>query len=106
MAPLLDVMGKVNISFPRRSISLISYHMFGRQKCANFFFLLQQNQSRFYLGDVGNGAAMKLVVNMVMGRWHKIIHILQPCYKMSNPLIAIVQILQYDGFLLRRVAPE
>jgi 3-hydroxyisobutyrate dehydrogenase-like beta-hydroxyacid dehydrogenase len=25
-------------------------------------------QSRFYLGDVGNGAAMKLVVNMIMGR--------------------------------------
>ncbi|KAJ0698156.1 putative 6-phosphogluconate dehydrogenase-like domain superfamily [Helianthus annuus] len=24
-------------------------------------------QSRFYLGDVGNGAAMKLVVNMIMG---------------------------------------
>ncbi|KAJ8755743.1 hypothetical protein K2173_024287 [Erythroxylum novogranatense] len=24
-------------------------------------------QSRFYLGDVGNGAAMKLLVNMVMG---------------------------------------
>lgn len=28
-------------------------------------FLLQ---SRFYLGEVGNGAAMKLVVNMIMGR--------------------------------------
>lgn len=26
-------------------------------------------QSRFYLGDVGNGAAMKLVVNMIMGRF-------------------------------------
>jgi hypothetical protein len=25
-------------------------------------------QSRFYLGEVGNGAAMKLVVNMMMGR--------------------------------------
>ncbi len=25
-------------------------------------------QSRFYLGEVGNGAAMKLVVNMIMGR--------------------------------------
>jgi 3-hydroxyisobutyrate dehydrogenase-like beta-hydroxyacid dehydrogenase len=29
-----------------------------------FYFL----QSKFYLGEVGNGAAMKLVVNMVMGR--------------------------------------
>lgn len=26
-------------------------------------------QSKFYLGDVGNGAAMKLVVNMIMGRF-------------------------------------
>ncbi|KAF6142764.1 hypothetical protein GIB67_026904 [Kingdonia uniflora] len=26
------------------------------------------NKSRFYLGDVGNGTAMKLVVNMIMGR--------------------------------------
>jgi len=25
-------------------------------------------QSKFYLGNVGNGAAMKLVVNMIMGR--------------------------------------
>ena len=25
-------------------------------------------QSRFFLGEVGNGAAMKLVVNMIMGR--------------------------------------
>ena len=31
-----------------------------------FFF---STQSRFYLGDVGNGAAMKLVVNMIMGRY-------------------------------------
>lgn len=29
-------------------------------------------QSRFYLGDVGNGAAMKLVVNMIMGRLFKV----------------------------------
>lgn len=29
-------------------------------------------QSRFYLGDIGNGAAMKLVVNMIMGRCCKI----------------------------------
>ncbi|GJN18583.1 hypothetical protein PR202_gb05755 [Eleusine coracana subsp. coracana] len=36
-----------------------------RQKMGCSSFLLQ---SRFYLGDVGNGAAMKLVVNMVMGR--------------------------------------
>ncbi|KAJ0008420.1 hypothetical protein Pint_28923 [Pistacia integerrima] len=28
-------------------------------------------KSRFYLGDVGNGAAMKLVVNMIMGRFCK-----------------------------------
>lgn len=28
-------------------------------------------QSKFYLGDVGNGAAMKLVVNMIMGRSFK-----------------------------------
>ncbi|KAJ8755761.1 hypothetical protein K2173_024305 [Erythroxylum novogranatense] len=30
-------------------------------------FLDIMGKSRFYLGDVGNGAAMKLVVNMVMG---------------------------------------
>ncbi|KAG5567513.1 hypothetical protein RHGRI_002905 [Rhododendron griersonianum] len=26
-------------------------------------------QSRFFLGDVGNGAVMKLVVSMIMGRF-------------------------------------
>ncbi|KAK4269214.1 hypothetical protein QN277_022402 [Acacia crassicarpa] len=30
-------------------------------------FLDVMGKSRFYLGDVGNGAAMKLVVNMIMG---------------------------------------
>lgn len=30
-------------------------------------FLDIMGKSRFYLGDVGNGAAMKLVVNMIMG---------------------------------------
>ncbi|KAL3639769.1 Glyoxylate/succinic semialdehyde reductase 2, chloroplastic [Castilleja foliolosa] len=30
-------------------------------------FLDMMGKSRFYLGDVGNGAAMKLVVNMIMG---------------------------------------
>ncbi|KQK08390.1 hypothetical protein BRADI_2g41630v3 [Brachypodium distachyon] len=29
-------------------------------------------KSRFFLGDVGNGAAMKLVVNMIMGRYNKL----------------------------------
>ncbi|KAH8954466.1 hypothetical protein BDL97_08G079500 [Sphagnum fallax] len=31
-------------------------------------FLDVMGKSRFYLGEVGNGAAMKLVVNMIMGR--------------------------------------
>jgi len=31
-------------------------------------------QSKFYLGEVGNGAAMKLVVNMIMGRYHLTIY--------------------------------
>ena len=40
------------------------------------FFILSETlfffQSRFYLGDVGNGAAMKIVVNMIMGRFCRI----------------------------------
>ncbi|KEH39511.1 glyoxylate/succinic semialdehyde reductase [Medicago truncatula] len=34
-------------------------------------FLDIMGKSKFYLGDVGNGAAMKLVVNMIMGRSFK-----------------------------------
>ncbi|CAL0322081.1 unnamed protein product [Lupinus luteus] len=32
-------------------------------------FLDIMGKSKFYLGDVGNGAAMKLIVNMIMGRF-------------------------------------
>ncbi|ESQ35033.1 hypothetical protein EUTSA_v10008217mg [Eutrema salsugineum] len=35
------------------------------EKAAPFFDIM--GKSRFYLGEVGNGAAMKLVVNMIMG---------------------------------------
>ena len=40
-------MGKVSISYPRRSISLISYHMFGRHKCAHFFFRFSETNQDF-----------------------------------------------------------
>ncbi|XP_010498138.1 PREDICTED: glyoxylate/succinic semialdehyde reductase 2, chloroplastic-like [Camelina sativa] len=35
------------------------------EKASHFFDIM--GKSRFYLGEVGNGAAMKLVVNMIMG---------------------------------------
>ncbi|CAK9235743.1 unnamed protein product, partial [Sphagnum troendelagicum] len=37
-------------------------------KVVPFLDVMGMGKSRFYLGEVGNGAAMKLVVNMIMGR--------------------------------------
>lgn len=68
VAPLLDVMGKV-MSIPAVYMAI----QLDENSCPFFSHLLFVyflfTQSKFYLGEVGNGAAMKLVVNMIMGRF-------------------------------------
>lgn len=49
---------------------------FSKTLSLTFLFAASNFQSRFYLGEVGNGAAMKLVVNMIMGRFMDIKFIL------------------------------
>ena len=59
-------------------------------------------QSRFYLGEVGNGAAMKLIVNMIMGRFYRVPFVI--VFRFASVLDDIVtgivfNNLQYDGNL-------
>lgn len=75
--------------------------------------LLASMQSKFYLGDVGNGAAMKLVVNMIMGRSFKtrllfffILFDLVLTIKLTLFLSLISFGLQYDGILFGRFTFE
>ncbi|KAF7125009.1 hypothetical protein RHSIM_Rhsim12G0207300 [Rhododendron simsii] len=63
VAPLLDIMGKLLCPYA-------PHHPFSEAFELSTFCLRSRRyttQSKFFLGDVGNGAAMKLVVNMIMG---------------------------------------
>lgn len=68
VAPLLDIMGKVVCFCLSKFFSFILFFSL-KNKVTYVFLTWSFIQSRFYLGDVGNGAAMKLVVNMIMGRF-------------------------------------
>jgi hypothetical protein len=75
--------------------------------CSHGFF--DNIQSRFYLGEVGNGAAMKLIVNMIMGRFYQVPLSIVFCFASVLDYIVtpgVFNSLQYDGNLFWRVASQ
>ncbi|KAF7154785.1 hypothetical protein RHSIM_Rhsim01G0270300 [Rhododendron simsii] len=56
---------------------------------SSYNILFVSPQSRFFLGDVGNGAAMKLVVSMVMGRFFSLSLSLFVCVCVCFAVLAI-----------------